>query len=102
MNMTRREFFQATGSLAAATLLAPGSALAAPTWDHRIVRVHNPLASFFDVLDFEFKKDIRDTFYGNFVTQERVYAMFDQALSALTGEADPVQAMRRLVPYKAG
>jgi len=102
MAMTRREFLKSTTALAAAGLLADRPAHAAPTWDHRIVRTHNPLASFFDVLDFEFLKDVPETHYGNFVNQDIVYGMFDAALCALTGDNDPVQAMRRLVPYKPG
>jgi hypothetical protein len=89
-------------ALAATGLLSERPVLGAPTWDHRLVRVHNPLASCFEVLDFEFQKGVRETYYGNFVSQEIVYRMFDAALGALTGEADPVTAMRRLVPYQTG
>lgn len=102
MNMTRREFLKGTATLTAAGVLAPAPIFAAPTWTHRIARVHNPLASYFDLLDFEFNKDIRATFYGNFVSQQTVYRMFDAGLCALTGEDDPIQAMRRLIPYKNG
>lgn len=75
---------------------------AVPAWQHRIVRVHNPLASFFDILDYEFQKDLPATYYGNFVSQAVVDRMFDAALCAFTGDADPVSAMRRLIPYKRG
>lgn len=102
MNLNRRQFIKTTAATALGGLFAPPEILAAPTWDHRIVRVHDPLASFFDVLDFEFQKTVRESYYGNFVNQKAVYAMFDSALCALTGESDPDQAMRRLVPYRAG
>lgn len=102
MKLTRREFLKSTGALTASAVVAPRSLFAATTWNHRIVRVHNPLASFFDILDFKFDKDIRDTYYGNFVSQDLVYKMFDAGICTLTGAADPVQAMQRLVPYQAG
>ena len=102
MKMTRREFLQASATATSAGLLQPAALFGASSWGRRIVRVHNPLASFFDVLDFEFKQDIRETYYGNFVSQEIVERMYEAGLCALTGEANPVQAMRRLVPYQAG
>jgi len=102
MALTRREFLQGTAALAAAGLLPHRPAHAASTWEHRVVRAHNPLASYFDVLDFEFLKDVPDTYYGNFVNQDIVNGMFDAALCALTGDNDPAAAMRKLVPYKPG
>ena len=102
MRLTRREFLKGSAAAAAAGLLTHRHAYAAPSREHRIVRVHNPLASFFDVTDFEFQKDVPATYYGNFVNQDIVYGMFDTALCALTGEKDPVAAMRTLVPYKPG
>jgi len=102
MAMTRREFLKSTAVLAAAGAATRQALCASPTWEHRIVRAHHPLASFFDVLDFEFQKNTPETYYGNFVNQDIVYGMFDAALCALTGNDDPVKAMRRLVPYKPG
>lgn len=102
MRMTRRRFLQASAATTAASLLSEPSLLAAPVWDHRIVRVHNPLASCFDVLDFDFQKGAPETYYGNFVSQHVVDKMFDAALCALTGESDPARAMRCLVPYQPG
>lgn len=102
MKMTRREFLKSTAAVAAGELLTEVGLNASPARRHRIVRVHNPLASFFDVVDFEFQKNIPETYYGNFVNQEIVYDMFDAALCALTGDDDPASAMRRLVPYKPG
>ncbi len=102
MKLSRREFLQGMAGIVAARVLSGERAHASPTGGHRIVRVHNPLASFFDVLDFEFQKNVPETYYGNFVNQQIVYEMFDKALCAFTGDDDPVHAMRRLVPYKAG
>ncbi len=102
MKMTRREFLKSSAAVTAAGLLRELPVYAAPSWDHRIVRAHHPLASCFDVVDFEFQKNVPETFYGNFVNQEIVYQLFDAALAGLTGEKDPVKAMRRLVPYKRG
>ncbi len=102
MQLNRREFLKVS-AVAAGAALWPGPASAgAVRWEHRIVRVHNPLASFFDVLDFEFQQGARETYYGNFVSQKAVCAMFDSALCALTGESGADQAMRRLVPYQPG
>jgi len=101
--MTRRQFLHVSATTTAATgLLAGRPVAAAAARDHRIVRVHNPLASCFDVLDFEFQKEAPETYYGNFVSQQVVDQMFDAALCALTGDTDPGVAMRRLVPYRAG
>ncbi len=81
----------------------PGAAWANPkNWEHRIIRVHHPLASFFDVLDFEFQPAVRETYYGNFIHQKTVTSMFERGLCLLTGEKAAVSAMRRLVPYKPG
>jgi len=102
MRITRREFLKTSAAVAAAGLVADQPVYAAPARDHRIVRARNPLASFFDALDFEFQQNVPETYYGNFVNQEIVYGMFDAALCALTGNDDPVKAMRRLVPYKPG
>ena len=102
MRMTRRDFLKHTAATSAVGLLTGPAAWAAATWNHRIVRVHHPLASYFDVVNFEFQKDLPDTYYGNFVNAQIVQHMFDTALCALTGDTDPVQAMRRLVPYKPG
>jgi hypothetical protein len=82
--------------------MRPFPVCASPGVDHRIVRVHHPLASFFDIIDFQFDEDVRESYYGNFTNQEVVYGMFDAALAAFTGEADPVKAMRKLVPYQSG
>jgi hypothetical protein len=101
MKLSRREFLSATAG-GTAGLLSHSSLWAAPTWSHRIVRAHDPLASFFDVLDFEFLPKVPESYYGHWVSQAAVNRMFDAALCALTGEEDPVKAMRRLVPYKPG
>ncbi|NQT84995.1 DUF362 domain-containing protein [bacterium] len=102
MKITRREFLKRTAALAAVGLLPDQRLHATPAKAHRIVRVHNPLASFFDVVDFQFQNSVPETYYGNFVNQQIVYEMFDTALCALTGDDEPTKAMRRLVPYKAG
>jgi hypothetical protein len=102
MKMTRRDLLKHTGALAATGALLPPSLWAAPSASHRIVRAHHPLASYFDVLDFDFRKDVPETYYGNFVHPGIVNQLFDAALCALTGDRDPVAAMRRLVPYQAG
>ncbi|MDP2898311.1 MAG: DUF362 domain-containing protein [bacterium] len=102
MKLSRRGFLKGAAAVAVAGLLPGRKAFAASSWEHRVVRVHNPLASFFDVLDFEYLKDVPESYYGNFVNQKIVYDMFDTALCRLTGEDDPVVAMKRLVPYKPG
>jgi hypothetical protein len=102
MNLTRRNFLKGTAALATAGLLTKPRPSAAPADSPRIVRVHHPLASYFDVVDFEFQQGVPETYYGNFVSQQIVYEMFDAALCALTGDNDPVKAMRRFVPYKPG
>ncbi len=102
MKMTRREFIKSTAAVAVVGLGGNVFAGAAASRQPRIVRVHNPLASLFDVVDFEYQKNITETYYGQFVNQRIVYDLFDQALCALTGDKDPVPAMRRLVPYKPG
>jgi hypothetical protein len=105
MKFSRRDFLKSSAAVAASSLLPGRPSFAAPTdrtWAHRVVRAHNPLASFFDVVDFEFQEKIPDAYYGNFVNQDAVYKMFDQALCALTGDADPAAAMRKIVPYKPG
>ena len=103
MSLNRREFLKASAAAAAASaMLWPERAAAASRWDHRIVRAHDPLASFFDLVDYEFQPGVPETYYGNFVSQRAVYALFDSALCALTGERDPKRAMRRLVPYQPG
>lgn len=102
MKMTRREFLKGTTALAAVGLLDPHRLLAAPTKAPRIVRAHDPLATFFDVVNFEFQKDVPETYYGHFVNGQSVNRMFDAALCALTGDRDPTQAMRKLVPYQPG
>lgn len=102
MNINRRQFLKVSAALAGAALLPARTLAAAFGQDHRIVRAHDPLASFFDVLNFEFQPGVRETYYGNFVNQKAVYAMFDSAVCALTGESEPDRAMRRLVPYRAG
>ena len=101
MNLSRRDFLKSTAAFAAAGLLDERRLLAS-TRAHRIVRVHHPLASFFDVINFEFQKDARESYYGNFVHGQTVNQMLDAALCSLTGEDDPIQAMRRLVPYRTG
>ncbi len=102
-SINRREFLKQSLTAVAAAAMVPQEGLAAARgWEHRIVRVHDPVASFFDVLDFEFQGAAPETFYGNFVSQKLVDAMFESALCAFTGESDPIQAMRRLVPYKTG
>jgi hypothetical protein len=103
MMTTRREFLKGAAVAAAAGFL-PGPLLAGSnsSWAHRIVRVHQPLASFFEVINFEFQKAVPETFYGGYVNERLVHDMFDSGICALTGEADPVKAMRRLVPYQAG
>jgi hypothetical protein len=102
MKITRRDFLKSTAVLAAANLVRPGVSAAPSTASHRIVRVHHPLASYFDVIDFQFDEAVTESYYGNFVNQAVVYGMFDAALTVFTGEADPVSAMRKLVPYRAG
>jgi hypothetical protein len=103
MNLTRREFLKGAVAASAASLL-PASPLWAATsaWEHRIVRVHHPLASCFDVLNFDFHRDAPESYYGNFVSQKVVDGMFDAALCAFTGETEPVAALRRLIPYRPG
>jgi hypothetical protein len=102
MRLTRREFLK-QAVVATTVGLAPSApARPAPVWNHRIVRVHDPLASYFDVVNFEFQKDVPETYYGNFVNGHIVNEMFDTALCALTGERDPAGAMRKLLPYKPG
>ena len=102
MKLSRRDFLKGAAAVAVAGLLPGRKAFAASSWEHRVVRVHNPLASFFDVLDFEYLKDVPESYYGNFVSQQIVYDVFDTALCKLIGENDPVVAMERLVPYKPG
>jgi hypothetical protein len=102
MNMTRRDFLKGTAALVATGWLGQRPLLAAPTWGHRIVRAHHPLASYFDVLNFEFQEKVPETYYGNFVNGRVVNRMFDDALCALTGDPDAATAMRKLVPYKPG
>ncbi|MCX6904748.1 MAG: DUF362 domain-containing protein, partial [Verrucomicrobia bacterium] len=102
MRLSRREFIKTTGAVATLGFVPQAKVFAAPSWNHRIVRARHPLASFFDVPDFEFHQDVPETYYGHWVNQEAVYQMFDDALCALTGEDDPVAAMRRLVSYKLG
>ena len=102
MKMTRRTFLRTATALAAASIVREFPVCASPGVNHRIVRVHHPLASFFDIVDFQFDEDVRESYYGNFANQEVVYGMFDAALTAFTGEADPVKAMRKLVPYQSG
>jgi Domain of unknown function (DUF362)/TAT (twin-arginine translocation) pathway signal sequence len=102
MNMTRREFLKGTAALVAAGLFSQRPASGAPTWAHRIVRSHHPLASYFDVLNFEFQERVPESYYGNFVNGEIVNRMFDDALCALAGEPDPAAALRKLVPYRPG
>ncbi len=102
VKMTRRGFLKSTAAAVAVGFLPEVGRGAGPVWRHRIVRVHNPLASFFDVVDFGFQKNVLETYYGNFVNQEIVYGMFDAALCRLTREDDPAKAMRRLIPYKPG
>jgi hypothetical protein len=102
VKLSRRDFLKGAAAIAAAGFLPERRLYASAGWAHRIVRVHNPLASFFDVIDFEFQKDVLETYYGNFVNQQIVYEMFDRAICSLTGDNDPVKAMRRLVPYKPG
>jgi hypothetical protein len=100
--MNRREFLRASAAAAGAALWPQPAPAAASGRDHRIVRAHDPLASFFDIVDYEFQQGAPETYYGNFVNPKAVYALFDSALCALTGQSDPQQAMRRLVPYKPG
>ncbi|MBI4662051.1 MAG: DUF362 domain-containing protein [Verrucomicrobia bacterium] len=102
MKMTRRDFLKHSTTLAAAGFLGPKRLMASPNRAHRIVRVHHPLASYFDVVNFDFRQNVPDTYYGNFVNGQLVDRMFDAALCGLTGDDDPVQAMRRLVPYQPG
>ncbi len=102
MRMNRRDFLKSAAGIAAVGFLPKRHLYASTAWMHRIVRVHNPLASFFDVLDFEYQKDVLETYYGNFVNQQIVYGMFDEALCELTGDSDPVTAMRRFVRYRPG
>ena len=102
MSMNRREFLRAS-AVAAGAALWPGPAPAGSSGrDHRIVRAHDPLASFFDIVDYEFQPGAPESYYGNFVNQKAVYALFDSALCALTGESDAQRATRRLVPYQPG
>ncbi len=61
MKLTRRDFLKSTGALAATGALMPPSLWAAPSSRHRIVRAHHPLASYFDVLDFDFRQDVPET-----------------------------------------
>ncbi|HEY5911756.1 MAG TPA: DUF362 domain-containing protein [Verrucomicrobiae bacterium] len=102
MKLTRREFLRTATVAGAATLLPAPVLWGSSAWDHRIVRVHNALASCFDVLNFEYQSKVPESYYGQFVSQGVVDRMFDAALCAFTGEKDPVQAIRRLIPYKAG
>lgn len=101
--MTRREFLR---NAAALTAFGPGLQLRAATssipWEHRIVRAHDPLASVFDVVNFEFQAGVRDTYYGNFVNPRRVQRLLDLALCGLTQEKDPAAALRKLIPYQPG
>lgn len=102
MNMTRRDFLKTAAAVTAGGMVLPDTVWGASTWAHRVTRVHNPLASFFDIVDFEFIPGSRESYYGNFVSQKIVDGMFDAGLCAFTGEKDPVAAMKRLIPYKAG
>ena len=102
MKLTRREFLKTAVAASAVGIWPTPHAFAASSWDHRIVRVHHPLASFFDVLDYEYQRSLPETYYGNFVSQKVVDDMFDAALCALTGESDPAPAMQKLVPYQTG
>ena len=94
--MNRREFIKSS-ALAAAGFLLPRPLQAAPTWTHRIVRTHHPLASYFDVVNFEYQDRVPESYYGNFVNARLVGQMFDAGLCTLTGDSDPVTAMRKLV-----
>jgi hypothetical protein len=102
MKLTRREFLKTTAALAAVGILPGQSSPASTAANHRIVRVHHPLASYFDVIDFQYEEEVPESYYGNFANQELVYGMFDAALGAFTGEPDPIKAMRQLVPYQPG
>ena len=102
MKLARREFLKTTALASAASLVSAPALWASSAGDHRIVRVHNPLASCFDVLNFEYQQGIPDSYYGNFVSQGIVDRMFDAALRAFSNEKEPAQAMRRLIPYRSG
>ncbi len=102
MKLARREFLKTAAVAGAASLIHTPALWAASSSDHPIIRVHNPLASCFDVLNFEYQEGIPDSYYGNFVSQRVVDGMFDAALCGFTGEKEAAAAMRRLVPYKAG
>lgn len=104
MKVSRREFLRNASFLAATGLSTPQRLLAGPTRmaSNRVVRVHNPLASYFDVANFEFQRNVPETYYGNFVSGRVINRMFDEGICALTGDSDPIRAMRRLVPYRPG
>lgn len=102
MKLARRDFLKSTAAVAAAALLPPAALGAYSGREHRIVRVHNPLASCFDVLNFEYQKDVPESYYGHYVSQRAVDHMLDAALCAFTGKSDPVKAMRHLIPYQTG
>lgn len=102
MKLARREFLKSAAIVSAAGLVRWPALGASSGPEHRIVRVHHPLASCFDVLNFEYQQRVPESYYGNFVSQQVVDRMFDTGLCAFTGQKDPVEAMRRLVPYKAG
>lgn len=100
--ISRRGFIKGASALAAAGLIPVDYAYGSAAWKHRIVRAHHPLASCFDVLDYEFQQKVPDTYYGNFVSQRVVNEMFDAALCAFTGDRDPAVALRKLIPYQSG
>ncbi len=100
--LARRDFLKSTAVATAAALLPPTAFCATTGKAHRIIRVHNPLASCFDVLNFEYQKDVPESYYGHYVSQRVVNGMLDAALCAFTGRSDPVKSMRQLIPYKAG
>ncbi len=102
MKLRRRQFLQSVTALGAVSLLPSARLWASSATDHRIVRVHNPLASCFDVLNFDYHAGIPESYYGNFVSQRVVDGMFDAALCAFTGESDAVQALKRIIPFRPG
>ncbi len=103
MPMTRRDFLKSAVVLTTVgPLLQPRAAANSTPWAHRIVRVHDPLASVYDVVNYDFHAKVRESYYGNFVSQWRVQRMLDMALCDLTQDKDPATALRKLIPYRPG
>ena len=80
MKMTRRDFLKTAAALGAVALTPDASALVPTNCRYRIVRVHSPLASWFDVVNYEYQAAVPETYYGNFLNGPAVQEMFDAAV----------------------